>query len=164
MAMVNTAKALAKQQAKQQGVALITALLIFSLVAIAAVAMADRQSLDIRRTENLIHYDQAYMYALGAELFAAEVLAHGDQDKNIDTLNPDIDPWNTELPPVPVDGGTIGGFIRDATARFPINNMVDANGDRQPVYVNAFQRFVDYMTSETPAASKAASIPICLKW
>jgi general secretion pathway protein K len=159
MAMVNTAKAPAKQQAKQQGVALITALLIFSLVAIAAVAMADRQSLDIRRTENLIHYDQAYMYALGAELFAAEVLANGDQDKNIDTLNPDIDPWNTELPPVPVDGGTIGGFIRDATARFPINNMVDANGARQPVYVNAFQRFVDYMTSGDTCGEQSSFNP-----
>lgn len=130
--------------AKQNGVALITALFIFSLVTIAAVAMAERQTLDIRRTENLIHYDQAYMYALGAEKWAGQLLLR-DEDKKVDSLN---DPWMAQdLVAIPVEGGTIGGFIRDATARFPIDNLVDANGEKQQVFVNAFQRFVDYLTS-----------------
>lgn len=133
-----------KAPGKQSGVALITALFIFSLVAIAATAMASRQALDIRRTENLIHYDQAYMYALGAEKWAGQLLLR-DEDKKVDSLN---EPWMAnDLVAIPVEGGTIGGFIRDATARFPINNLVGANGEKQEVYVDAFQRFVDYMTS-----------------
>ena len=113
---------------KQQGVALITALFIFSLVAIAAVAMADRQALDIRRTENLIHYDQAYMYALGAEKWAGQLLLR-DEDKQVDSLD---EPWMTnDLVAIPVEGGSIGGFIRDATARFPINDLVNSNGEKQ---------------------------------
>lgn len=131
---------------QQQGVALITALFIFALVAIAAVAMADRQSLDIRRTENLLHYDQAYMYALGGEKWAAQVLATADEDKNLDTLDPVQDPWLNQLPPVPVEGGSISGFIRDVSARFPLNNLVDANGNKNDAYVKAFQRFVDDIT------------------
>lgn len=136
-----------KYSMKQRGVALITALFIFSLVAIAAVAMADRQALDIRRTENLLHYDQAYMYALGGEKWAAQVLAELDEDKKVDTLDPEQDPWLNQLPPIPVEGGTISGYIRDVSARFPLNNLVDEKGDKNSVYVEAFQRFVDYMTS-----------------
>jgi type II secretory pathway component PulK len=95
-----------KPPARQKGVALITALFIFSLVTIAAVAMAERQTLDIRRTENLIHYDQAYMYALGAEKWAGQLLLR-DEDMKVDSLN---DPWMAQdLVAIPVEGGSIGG-------------------------------------------------------
>ena len=86
-----------KPIAKQQGIALLTALFIFSLVAIAAVSMAERQSLDIRRTENMLHYDQAYMYALGGEKWAVRLLIDEDDDKNIDTLDPEGDVWLNQL-------------------------------------------------------------------
>ena len=45
--------------ATQRGVALITALLVIALVTAAAVAMASRQQLDIRRTANILQRDQA---------------------------------------------------------------------------------------------------------
>ena len=153
---------------KQQGVALITALFIFALVAIAAVAMADRQALDIRRTENLLHYDQAYMYALGGEKWAAQVLATVDEDKNLDTLDPKQDPWLNQLPPVPVDGGSISGFVRDVSARFPINNLVDSNGNKNDAYVKAFQRFIDYVTGGDKCGGQSSFNPelslVVLDW
>lgn len=153
---------------RQQGVALITALFIFSLVAIAAVAMADRQALDIRRTENLLHYDQAYMYAMGGEKWAIQVLAELDEDKKVDTLDPEQDPWLNQLPPVPVEGGSISGFIRDVSARFPLNNLVDEKGERRDVYVKAFQRFVDYMTSGDNCGDQSSFNPelshVVLDW
>jgi len=153
---------------KQQGVALITALFIFALVTIAAVAMADRQALDIRRTENLLHYDQAYMYAIGGEKWAAQVLANVDEDKNIDTLDPVQDPWLNQLPPVPVEGGSISGYIRDVSARFPLNNLVDASGNKNEAYVNAFQRFVDYMMAGEKCGGQSSFNPefsnVLLDW
>ena len=153
---------------KQKGVALITALFIFSLVAIAAVAMADRQSLDIRRTENLLHYDQAYMYALGGEKWAAQVLVDGDDDLKVDTLDPVQDPWLNQLPPIPVEGGTISGYIRDVSARFPLNNLVKSDGNKNDVYVKAFQRFVDYMTGGDKCGEQSSFNPefssVVLDW
>ncbi|WP_455366032.1 type II secretion system minor pseudopilin GspK [Kaarinaea lacus] len=131
-----------KPISQQSGVALVTALFIFALVTIAAVAMAERQTLDIRRTENMLHYDQAYMYALAAEVTAAQALI-ADEDKDVDH---DKEPWALPLAEE-IEGGTIAGFIRDATARFPINNLVNANGEKQDAYVGAFQRFVDFMIS-----------------
>lgn len=153
---------------KQQGVALITALFIFALVTIAAVAMADRQALDIRRTENMIHYDQAYMFALGAEKAAAVTLVELDKDKNLDTLDPVQDPWLNPLPPVPVEGGTISGFVRDVNARFPLNNLVDANGNKNEAYVSSFQRFVDYMMAGDKCGGQSSFNPefanVVLDW
>ena len=131
-----------KPISQQSGIALITALFIFSLVTIAAVAMADRQTLDIRRTENMLHYDQAYMYALAAEITAAQALL-ADEDKKVDHEN---ELWALPLAEE-IEGGTIAGYIRDATARFPINNLVNAGGEKQEAYVKAFQRFVDFITS-----------------
>lgn len=58
---------------KQTGVALITAMLVVALASVAAVAMTSRQQLDIRRTGNILHADQAYLYALGGELWAKDL-------------------------------------------------------------------------------------------
>jgi len=104
--------------------------------------MADRQSLDIRRTENMLHYDQAYMYALAAEDTAGQALL-ADSDRDVDYEKED---WALPLV-TDIEGGTIAGSIRDATARFPINNLVDANGERNEAYVNAFQLLVNYLNS-----------------
>ena len=49
----------------QRGVALITALLVVALATTAAVAMATRLNVDMRRTGNLLNGEQAYAYALG---------------------------------------------------------------------------------------------------
>ncbi|HEY5604679.1 MAG TPA: type II secretion system minor pseudopilin GspK [Gammaproteobacteria bacterium] len=148
---------------RQSGVALITALFIFALVTIAAVAMADRQTLDIRRTENMLHSDQAYMYALAAEITAKQALI-ADDNKDVDH---EKEPWALPLAEE-IEGGTIAGFIRDATARFPINNLVNANGEKQEVYVMAFQRFVDYVTSGNKCGEQGGFNPdlanVVLDW
>ena len=58
----------------QRGVALVTALLVVSLATVAAVAMAMRQQIDVRRTANLLHGEQAYAYAVAAESWARVIL------------------------------------------------------------------------------------------
>ena len=105
----------------QEGVALLTALLIAALVTVAAVAMASRQQLDVRRTGNMLEADQAYMYVLAAEALAVQVLNVDSQLNHIDTLN---DIWNEELPPTIIEGGMISGKIKDLQGRFNLNNLI----------------------------------------
>lgn len=124
---------------QQRGVALITAVLIVSLVTVAASAMAARQLLDMRRTENILHSEQAYIYALAAEEWAKQVLVR-DENKNVDYQGED---WATLLPPIPVPGGSIQGGIKDATAAFPVNNVVDAGGEKREPYRKALQKLID---------------------
>ncbi len=111
-----------KHRHKQQGVALITALLIAALVTVAAVSMASRQQLDIRRTGNMLEADQAYMYALAAETWVSQMLEDDKQKTQIDTLTED---WAMKLPPIPIEGGVITGSVEDLQGRFNLNNLIN---------------------------------------
>lgn len=117
-------------QKNQQGVALITALLISALVTVAAVAMASRQQLDVRRTGNMLEADQAYMYALAAETLAVQLLNVDKQLTETDTFN---DVWAEQLPPTLVEGGSISGSIEDMQGRFNLNNLVNTKSEPDSV-------------------------------
>ena len=138
---------------RQSGVALITAVLITAMVSIVAVSMVAQQALDIRRTGNILHSDQAYLYALAAEVFAKEVLAH-DEDLNVDTRE---DIWAEPLPPTPVNGGTIGGSMIDLNAAFPVNNLVKTDGTVDQEYLAAFRRLLTALDLKKPEAAAAVA-------
>ncbi len=122
---------------KQGGVALITAILIAALVSVVAVAMATRQTLDIRRTGNMLEADQAYMYALGMEELAAQVLVKDKKDTgDVDSL---LEDWAIPLPPTVVEGGSVAGSVEDMQGRFNLNNLVDGSNNVDLAQVKAFQ-------------------------
>lgn len=128
----------------QRGVALITAMLIAALVTVAAVAMASRQTLDMRRTGNMLEVDQAYMYALGMEALAAQVLVQDKKDTgDIDTLNED---WAIPLPPTTIEGGAISGSLADMQASFNLNNTVDTKQKADPVQIKMFQSLLQQVS------------------
>ena len=106
---------------QQRGVALITAMLVVALATTAAVAMVSRQQYDIRRTGNLLQAEQAYLYVLGVDDWAAQILRRDREDNAIDHPNEE---WATLLPPVPVEGGQVGGSIEDLQGRFNLNDLV----------------------------------------
>jgi len=64
---------------KQQGVALITALLVVSLATVLAVSLVNHLYFDIRRTENILRLDQAQLYNGGAVNIVMEGL---EMDRN----------------------------------------------------------------------------------
>ncbi len=112
-----------RQQQQQQGVALITAVLIVALVTITAVAMASRQQFDVRRSGNIFNSDQAWLAALGGEDYARNVLAV-DKDFDVDHLE---ETW-AEPVVFPFEGMTLSGQIVDMQGRFNLNNLVE-NGE-----------------------------------
>ncbi|SCZ64889.1 type II secretion system minor pseudopilin GspK [Thiohalomonas denitrificans] len=114
---------------KQRGVALVTALLVVALATTAAVSMVARQQVDIRRTGNLLEGEQAYLYLLGIEDWATQILRQDQEDSDIDHLNED---WTTILPPIEVEGGQVGGFLEDLQGRFNINNLVKEGRVSEP--------------------------------
>ncbi|MBI3776216.1 MAG: type II secretion system minor pseudopilin GspK [Gammaproteobacteria bacterium] len=103
----------------QRGVALITALLVIALVTAAAVAMATRQQLDIRRTANTLQRDQAYVYAEGAEIMARAVLAKDDA-----TNDHKEEDWAKSGVTIPFQGGLLTGTLEDLQGRFNVNNVL----------------------------------------
>lgn len=117
----------------QAGIALIMVLLVVALVSIIATGITAKQNLSTRRTQNLLYSEQGYMYLLGAEDWAKNILGQDFKDNKTDSFN---DNWATNLPPIPVEGGTIQGKIEDLQGRFNINSLLKAaNPDQVSIKV-----------------------------
>ncbi|MDR2877034.1 MAG: type II secretion system minor pseudopilin GspK [Chromatiales bacterium] len=134
-----------KRQWRQAGVALLTALLVTSVAAVVAAAMAQRQHIDIRRSTNVMELDQAWLFALGVESWAKQLLA---RDRRENTIDHPKEPWATLLPPIDVEGAKVGGFIEDMQGRFNLNNLVDASGAAVPAQIERFRRLVHAVGQE----------------
>ncbi len=124
---------------KQSGVALITALLIVAIVTVSAIAMSTRQQLDIRRTANILQSDQAYVFALGGEAFALQVLAK--DNPKVDHREED---WATQLPPMPFQGGILQFSVDEMNSRFNLNNLVK-DGKRSENDVERFIQLINIL-------------------
>ncbi|MCO6413704.1 MAG: type II secretion system minor pseudopilin GspK [Thiogranum sp.] len=133
---------------RQRGVALITALLVVSLATVAATGMATRQQLDIRRTANLLHSEQAWAYVTGAESWARVVLARDLVDSKIDTLAED---WSTQPPASLVEGGAVIGRILDMQARFNLNSLVVGGTPNAPA-IAQYKRLLSLLDLEEALA------------
>jgi general secretion pathway protein K len=143
------------QATRQRGVALVTALLVVSLATVAAVAMATRFQIDLRRTGNLLNGEQAYAYALSAESWASVVLRRDLQDSQHDSLD---EGWSTALPPIPVEGGFVNGRVEDLQGRFNVNNLVKVGGDVNKLQLEYYKRLLDLLDLEPALA------PALLDW
>ena len=133
-----------------RGVALITALLVVALATVAAVAMASRQQLDVRRTANLLDGDQAYAYAEAVEGWGRMILDRDAKDNQIDKLD---DTWAQQLPPIAVPGGQIGGYIIDLQGRFNINNLLTPEGQLSAPDLEYFQRLLRALELDAAVAT-----------
>lgn len=110
----------------QRGVALVTAVLVVAIGTIIAVNLMWQGTLDLRRAEAALAADQGLMYVQGAEAWAADILRQDLVDSpESDHLG---EQWAFELPPLPIDGGTIVGRLEDLQGRFNLNNLIGADG------------------------------------
>ena len=119
---------------RQRGVALLTVLLVVFLASTAAVGLASLQALSVRRQTLFLHQQQARYYVLGAEAWAARILARDRADNATDS--PDED-WAIIPPALPVEGGMLHGRIQDLQGRFNLNSLLveDAVDPAQLAYL-----------------------------
>lgn len=135
-------KRINRSSKNQRGVALITVLLVFALVAVIATELLHRSQLNLRSVANLVDSRQAYYYALAGEAYARLLLAHDviDGKGQIDTLT---EPWAKakDQPPFDIEGGEIRVEISDLQGRFNLNNVVGDNGQ-----TTGFEQFKNLLT------------------
>ena len=104
----------------QRGMVLLMVLLIFSVVAILATTMIERQAVDLGRASTLFAQQQARLFALGAESAAkAGLYLDWEANKEIDHA---AEEWTTERT-FPLDPGVISLRIQDAQGRFNLNGL-----------------------------------------
>ena len=125
---------------RQRGIALIIALVVVALATILASRIGSQAALDQRRSANMFIQEQALQVAMGAEVWAQEILfLQGQGGANIISLD---QPWATPLPPLPIDGGTVQGGLEDLQGRFNLNNLVNPDDTPNKLAVEHFRRML----------------------
>ncbi len=110
-----------KYKSKQQGAALIIALVIMSIALAIVTNIMFRQQLTTRLSSNIGNLEQAYPYATGLEDFARTVLIRDfEEDPDKDDLE---EFWATPVN-FPIDGGTMSGRLLDLQATLNLNNLI----------------------------------------
>ena len=130
-------------RARQRGVAMLIAMLAVVVGTIIAVNLTWQGTLDFRRVQSALASDQGMLYMQGAEAWAADILRQDLVDSpESDNLG---EIWATELPPLPVDGGTIQGRLEDLQSRFNLNSLINDRGQPDAVALKQFERLLSLL-------------------
>lgn len=106
---------------RQQGVALITVILIVALASVLATQMTARLQMQMQRTTNVNFNQQAYWYAMAAEAYGKRgVLLINDDDPEVTHLG---QAWAQGEISYPVDFGQITAELIDLQACFNLNAL-----------------------------------------
>lgn len=104
---------------REQGAAVITAMLVVALAAAAASFMMWQNHLWLRQVENLSNQAQARWIARTAIQWGKAILDEDTRD-----VDDESEKWATNLPPLAAEGGEVTGFIKDAQGLINLNNLV----------------------------------------
>jgi len=130
---------------RQNGVALITALLIMALITTLTFSLEWDNSLDLRRTYVSMYREEAIQAALGAESWVLTILRQDHQDSDTDHFG---EIWASDMPVLPLGGpgesiqGEIFGDVDDLQGRFNVNNLIDNDGEVDQAALEQFQRLL----------------------
>jgi general secretion pathway protein K len=118
-----------ESRVRQQGVALITVMLVVALATLLAVSMMRNQNISLRYAEGLFTQDQAILYTQGAEGFVQDLLLRDlDNDKrNKREVDHPGETWAKPFPAFPVPGGSVQASLHDLQGRFNLNLLVQEN-------------------------------------
>lgn len=109
---------------REQGLALIVAMLVAALAAVVAVSLAAVQSQWSAQVLHRRDQVQAQSIALAGIQWAREIL---DADQRAGPLDHLGEPWALPLPATPVENGVVKGRIVDAQGLLNVNNLASAS-------------------------------------
>lgn len=129
----------------QQGVALLTVMLLMAVMVVVAGQFTERLRMDVARSFNQQVAAKGYWYALGAEAFLLEVLKQDLEDDETVHLS---QYWATEDAVFPIEseeGGDIAVNIDDMQACFNLNALAQPDPDDggEPVVARIFKDLLE---------------------
>lgn len=107
-----------------RGIVLLTTLLILAVLIAIGWQAAGRQSIFIAQHRQAFAGDQALFYALGAEIFARQLL-HQDWSEGGPQKDTLLEIWAQAAPPFSIDNGVIEIRARDLNGCFNLNSIAD---------------------------------------
>jgi len=129
----------------QQGVALITVLLVTAVAAVIASEVVSRLHFHIQRNQAQQAQAQAYQYALGGEELVRQLLHEDHVENEFDYLN---DRWAKLKPLYEFDQGQLKIQVVDLNSRLNINSLVTADGQLNETVFQQFQKLFNSLNLE----------------
>jgi general secretion pathway protein K len=105
----------------EDGIVLITVMLVLAVVSVALVSMSSDRQMDARRTENQLRAIQAWESVHSLEAWA-EIQLLADLKKNI--YDADSDLWSKPLPSTAIPEGNLAASITELQGRINLNNLL----------------------------------------
>jgi general secretion pathway protein K len=130
---------------RQQGAALILAILVVAIASTIAVFMAGQQSMWTEQAGNLVARSQNNALAHAAIDWARGILAQDVRNSKVDHLG---EAWAKPLAALPVESANIGGAIHDQQGLFNLNNLVH-NGRDSEADIALFKRLLTQLQLPT---------------
>ena len=128
------------QARHQHGAAIITALLVVMLAATVASILLARQSEALTRTARATERSQLMLFANTTLAWARSALLVQQQNSTYIALN---QPWAQGLVARPIESASAAGLLRDAQAKFNLNNLIGADGRRRTEDSEIFVRLLE---------------------
>jgi len=135
----------------QQGVALVTALLIVAVIVVVISRQSFSTRIWLRQVENTAMAVHAGQAARAAELWMIPLLEQDSNDYDAGT-----EFWAQTLPAIPLDLGTLSARIEDLQGRFNLNNLVDNKGRQDPGALEQFTRLLLILELDPEIATAVA--------
>lgn len=127
--------------APQRGVAIVLAMGVVALAALTATAMMVSQSTWSRQAELTAGHVQAQLLIQAGLDWSRAVLSDDRRAGNVDHLG---EPWALQLPPIPVENGTLAGRVEDQQGKFNLNNLLK-NGRLNSAQLAHFRRLLSIL-------------------
>ncbi len=140
-------------QLAQRGAALIMALLVVALATMLSTTLLFRQDVWLRQVETQRDLAQTRVIAAAGTEWARAVLAYDARTSSFDHLG---EAWAIQVPPTNVEGGEIGGEVKDEQAKWNLNNLVSSDGSISAGNQEVFRRLLRLLELPPVLASALA--------
>ena len=114
----------ARTRSNPRGAAVVMAMLLAALAATIAATLLWQQQRWIAEHQHRREQVQAQALAMAGVQWTRQIVFENAPAGGIVTLS---QPWAVRLPAVPIENGSIGGYIIDAQGRFNVNNLSTAS-------------------------------------
>lgn len=139
---------------KQQGIALITVLMILAIMVTIAATMTGRLTMSLKRTEGLIFSQSVYWYGQAAGDFGRMVLEQDFADSDVVSLDQN---WAMPDMVFPLENGSISGEFKDMRSCFNLNALGEKDkGNVRATQVTQFQALLEAIGINDYAAEMIA--------
>lgn len=139
---------------RQNGIALITVLMILAIMVTIAATMTGRLTLSLKRTEGITESQKVYWYGQASLEFTEMVLNQNFEDSETVSLD---QTWAAPEMVFPLENGKLAGTIKDLRSCFNVNAIaVQDQGNTTATAVLQFQSLLEMLGLESYKAQMIA--------